>query len=95
MVDGAAEASAENRMKNWKSCCARVAGEGVGDRRVRTEVAPPAGQLLLVLVEQEILSAGGKMTKDAIAQHRNKLHTAPHDSTSREGEGEKLWKLIG
>ena len=65
------------------------------------EVAPPAGQLLLV--ELEILSAGAKMTIDAIAQlqqHRNKLHGAPQLDpwTSRERGGRVKvggGKLIG
>ena len=71
---------------------ARVAGEEAGMEGA--EVAPPAGQLLLV--ELEILSAGAKMTIDAIAQlqqHRNKLHGAPQLdpwTSGERGEG-KSW----
>ena len=93
-------------MKNWKMLEQRKSCGGGGGGRSRggkTEVAPPAGQLLLLRVA-EILSAGAKMTMDAIAQvqqHRNKLHGAPRGwipwvPVERGGRGKvEGGKLIG
>ena len=84
MVDGAGrgkpdEKRVENR-KIWrrKSCGGggREGGSGSGSSRWPAAASGAGG---------EILSAGAKMTIDAIAQlqqHRNKLHTAPHGSVS-------------
>ena len=67
-------------------------------------MAPPVGQLLLVLLVLEARYFGAKMTMDAIAQlqqHPNKLQSAPAGDYKGEGEfgGGKLirgrWESFG